>query len=181
MDVNLSTPVDLGPGSVLSKKDLLRGLLCSLAVYMDNGAAENLFKRSQQEFPKFDQFRQVHMSVDHVSDWKYKYLVAYAEEAIFVAFRGTDSLVDMADNLTITKSPSRHGGKVHEGFLKRSEAFLGPNIKLDVLRRLYPGRRIIVCGHSQGGAVAHMVLLRYFSEGNYKFTRVTGIDSYLRF
>ncbi len=54
-------------------------------------------------------------------------------------------------------------GHFHKGFLKRSDVFnVGRGPYLPLLELLSkPERRIILCGHAVGGAVSHMILLRF--------------------
>jgi hypothetical protein len=96
------------------------------------------------------------MSLDY-GDTDQKFLVAYANDATFIAFRGTKTLEDLTHTFLIDEYSQGH---FHKGFLKRSDVFnVGIAPYLPLLHK--PGRRIILCGHAVGGAVSHMVLLRF--------------------
>jgi hypothetical protein len=99
------------------------------------------------------------MSLDY-GDTDQKFLVAYANDATFIAFRGTKTLEDLTHTFLIDEYSQGH---FHKGFLKRSDVFnvgIAPYLPLlELLHR--PGKRIILCGHAVGGAVSHMVLLRF--------------------
>ncbi len=101
--------------------------------------------------------KKVHMSLD-LTDPPQRFMVAYSGDAIFIAFRGTE----------IDKH-ARFEGRFHRGFFKRSKVFYvgqSPLLLMLELIRSDPQRRVILCGHSLGGAVSHMVLLRFLLENN---------------
>ncbi len=76
--------------------------------------------------------------------------VATSADAVLVSFRGTENLGDWLSNLNLLTT-SRPYGKVHRGFLG---AFQVVEQKLlDILAR-FPGRRVLLTGHSLGGALA---------------------------
>jgi hypothetical protein len=99
------------------------------------------------------------MSLDY-GDKDQKFLVAYANDATFIAFRGTKTLEDVTDTFQIDDDSNEH---FHNGFLKRSAVFnVGMPRYAPLLELLSePKRRIILCGHAVGGAVSHMILLRF--------------------
>jgi hypothetical protein len=100
-----------------------------------------------------------------------KFLVAYAEDAIFIAFRGTETLDDLATDLKTVNHP-KFGGAFHAGFFERADVFMGSD-QNPMKGLLSLNKRIIFCGHSLGGAVAHMVLLRYLLENNWNLDEVS--------
>jgi len=152
-----------------SREDLSRAFFCSAAVYeSSNERAEIMLQNTQRDYPTI-KFEKVHMSLDLFGE--HKFLVAYAEDAIFIAFRGTTSLEDIATNLKLARD-SRFGGAFHCGFFKRSDVFFKPDCN-PILGLLSLQKRIIFCGHSLGGAVAHMVLFRLFVENNWNFEDVS--------
>ncbi|UBM09376.1 lipase family protein [Cupriavidus metallidurans] len=51
-------------------------------------------------------------------------------------------------------------GRVHQGFLGALDA-LWPSIWAAVAKRLAPATRLYICGHSKGGAVAHLAAARF--------------------
>jgi hypothetical protein len=110
------------------------------------------------------------MSVDLYSDGQ-KFLVAYAADAIFIAFRGTTTCKDVASNLR-TDNHHKFGGSFHAGFFKRANDFLHVHDETLPSNRVWElihesKKRIVFCGHSLGGAVAHMVLLLILLEENW--------------
>jgi predicted lipase len=111
------------------------------------------------------------MSVDDLHSDEQKFLVAYAADAIFIAFRGTATRKDLAKDLR-TDYHYKFGGSFHAGFFKRANDFLHvhdetlPSNRVSEL--IYASKkRIVFCGHSLGGAVAHMVLLLILLEENW--------------
>lgn len=163
----------------LRKDDLLGALICSMAAYMNNSAAEGLFGKAQEVYPS-PSFLKVHMSQDPFTAKKQrrgqKFLVAYTADCVFIAFRGTMNLKDVASDLC-TNSERRFGGTFHKGFYDRADSFLGsekwnPLPDFLVTARC-ERRRIIFCGHSLGGAVAHMVLFRFLLHTQFDTEQVT--------
>jgi hypothetical protein len=141
------------------KEVLSRAIFCAQVISHDDDAgAENFLVQSQQTHPGI-QFEKIQMSLDY-GDKEQKFLVAYTNDATFIAFRGTKTLEDVTDTFQIDEYWKRH---FHNGFLKRSDVFnvsSGPYLPLlELLSK--PGRRIILCGHAVGGAVSHMILLRF--------------------
>ncbi len=139
------------------KEDLSRAIFCAQVVSHDDDAgAKKFLEQSQQTHPGI-QFDQIQMSLE---DKDPKFLVAHANDATFIAFRGTKTLEDVTDTFQIDEYSERH---LHKGFLKLSDVFnvgTGPYPPLlELLSK--PGRRIILCGHAVGGAVSHMILLRF--------------------
>jgi hypothetical protein len=129
-----------------SKEDLSRAFFCSEAVYeSSNGGAEIFLQNTQRHYPTI-QFAKVHMSLDLFG--QHKFLVAYAEDAIFIAFRGTTTLEDIATNLKLARDP-RYGGAFHSGFFKRSDVFFKPDCN-PILGLLSLQKRIIFCGWGCG-------------------------------
>jgi hypothetical protein len=166
-----STSIGLGRNDerMPSREDLSRAFFCSAAVYeSSNETAEILLQNTQRDYPTI-KFAKVHMSLDLFGE--HKFLVAYAEDAIFIAFRGTTTLEDIATNLKFARD-SRFGGAFHCGFFERSGVFFKPECN-SIRGLLSLQKRIIFCGHSLGGAVAHMVLFRLFVENNWNFEDVS--------
>ncbi|CAK9237460.1 unnamed protein product [Sphagnum troendelagicum] len=158
-----------------SRDDVSRAFFCSAAVYeSSNERAEILLQNTQRDYPTI-KFAKVHMSLDLFGEQKF--LVAYAEDAIFIAFRGTTTLEDIATNLKLARDP-RFGGAFHCGFFKRSDVFFKPDCN-PIVGLLSLQKRIIFCGHSLGGAVAHMVLFRLFVENNWNFQDGVFPDSWI--
>ncbi|KAG0605584.1 hypothetical protein M758_9G070700 [Ceratodon purpureus] len=145
----------------LSKDDLSRALFCSMAVYKNNAEAEYLLQQAQIAYPSIA-FVKVHMSLDLPKGQKF--LVAYTENCAFIAFRGTENLQDVACDMRTDRCP-KFGGWFHKGFYDRADSFMGPNHS-PLPDLLETKKRIFFCGHSLGGAVAHMVLYRFLIDGD---------------
>jgi hypothetical protein len=153
-------PIKLGrSNSSLQGKDVSRALLWAECVYKPRGQAEALLSGREHNFEN------VHMSDERSAQ---SFLVAYAEDAIFVAFRGSTDLVDLATN-SQTNEHFATGGSYHKGFYERTKVFVGDDYSalpglLDLAHKRNPRARLIFCGHSLGGAVASLVLLRMLLE-----------------
>jgi hypothetical protein len=148
-----------GTNYEFNKEVLSRAIFCAQVVsHEDDAGAENFLVKSQQTHPGI-QFEKIQMSLDY-GDKEQKFLVAYSNDATFIAFRGTKTLKDVTDTFEMDKYSKRH---FHNGFLKRSDVFNVRNAPyLTLLELLHKtGRRIILCGHAVGGAVSHMILLRF--------------------
>jgi hypothetical protein len=148
-----------GTNYIFHKEALSRAIFCAQVVsYEDDAGAKKFLVQSQQTHPGI-QFEKIEMSLD-CGDKDQKFLVAYANDATFIAFRRTKTLEDVTDTFQIDEY---YKGHFHKGFLKRSDVFnVGGGPYLPLLELLStPGRRIILCGHAVGGAVSHMILLRF--------------------
>ena len=80
------------------------------------------------------------------------------EKSLLVAFRGSVSAEDWRDNANINFSYNdRFHGKFHAGFYGRAKAINLVDMKK--VAEIHEVDRIIICGHSLGGAVATIVFL----------------------
>lgn len=156
-------PVLLGNSdNKLSRDDLSRALFCSMAVYKNNAGAEHLFRTAQTAYPNAT-FEKVHMAKELRN--AQKFLVAYTENCVFVAFRGTKNLKDVASDMRIDRHAAKFGGYFHKGFYDRADSFASSD-QSPLPGLLATKKRIIFCGHSLGGAVAHIVLFRFLLEND---------------
>lgn len=91
--------------------------------------------------------------------------VAWNDEWIVVAFRGTNNLVDWWYNARLISDKTEHKGR-HAGFELQTMA-LYPRVSTIIkhLMRDQPARQILTCGHSLGGAVAIYTAVRLTDDG----------------
>ena len=96
------------------------------------------------------------------------------DQILVIAFRGTINKCDFITDITVgLESDSMFEGKIHRGFLERSQSI--PIEKIKTLADNYKVKRIITCGHSLGGAVSslcHMRLMQ-FLDASFELTNMT--------
>jgi hypothetical protein len=100
-------------------------------------------------------------TVDH------RYLLAASEDALYVSFIGTKFLRDLVADVTVAQAPFREAGppsdtmpvvpRCHRGFLTRARAIPIVHLYAEARRTK---KRLVLCGHSLGGAVAAVAALR---------------------
>ena len=79
--------------------------------------------------------------------------IIHHDEVILIAVRGTASLADGLRDANAHQVAFVEGvGKVHEGFYQAYRAMR--NFVLRYLSQFHVGQRIVICGHSLGGAIA---------------------------
>eukprot|EP00741_Cyanophora_paradoxa_P018908 tig00021105_g18254.t1 len=88
-------------------------------------------------------------------------LWAEDRERLYVAFRGTDSFRDAGVDANMVQADVPGLGKVHVGFWKRA---CKVQLESIVYAAHSKGKRLVLCGHSLGGAVACLVLARLLLE-----------------
>ncbi|MFN3358528.1 MAG: lipase family protein [Pseudomonas sp.] len=94
--------------------------------------------------------------------------ITHHDEVILIAVRGTASPADGLRDANAHQIPFADGvGRAHEGFYQAYRALR--HFVLRYLDQFHVGQRIIICGHSLGGAIALLLAqgLRRISESNY--------------
>ncbi|XP_078586026.1 uncharacterized protein LOC144867860, partial [Branchiostoma floridae x Branchiostoma japonicum] len=145
--------------------DIQRAMMCCQAIYQD-GPEKVVQFLNKPENLCLHNFLEVCVS----RHGRLTYMLAETDDKdeLFIAFRGTQSYEDILSDLSIwqgsgTEGESTMGGKCHAGFLKLASCFpVDP-----ILRKYVYGdncARIVVCGHSMGGAVAHIVTLTLLAD-----------------
>ncbi|XP_078604752.1 uncharacterized protein LOC144878240 [Branchiostoma floridae x Branchiostoma japonicum] len=148
--------------------DIQRAMMCCQAIYQDGPKKVKQFlnKRENLVLHNFGE-----VCVSKYGRLTYMLAETNDKDELFIAFRGTRSYEDILSDLSFWQSPcaddeSSMGGNCHAGFLKLASCFpINP-----ILRRYVYGRevdkcaRIVVCGHSMGGAVAHIVTLNLLAD-----------------
>ena len=114
------------------------------------------------------------VSVARGSSARHGYLVADAPGAVFVACAGTRDARDLVTDVSVrsadldlaaeagTRRPgdrSRRALAAHGGFASRARGLRAPVRALFRNAVLRDGKRLVLCGHSLGGAVAALALL----------------------
>ncbi|XP_078658203.1 uncharacterized protein LOC144903690 [Branchiostoma floridae x Branchiostoma belcheri] len=150
----------------LGMDDIQRAIMCCQAIYQDGPEKVVQFLNKPENI--------CHHNFGEVCVSRYgrlTYMLAETEDKdeLFIAFRGTESYEDILSDLSIWQGSiegSAIAGKCHAGFLKLASCFpVDPILRKYVYSRGADDcARIVVCGHSMGGAVAHIVTLNMLAD-----------------
>jgi triacylglycerol lipase len=129
-------------GGTYSKAAALSLAEAAMLSYEDRSVVETVVKRDWG----FSGFEFLHQAGTQA-------FLAWTDEVLLVAFRGTDAGDDWLDNLQVTAIKPPHGtyGKVHKGFFQAFQRVEGS------LRTALAGagsKAVWITGHSLGGALA---------------------------
>ena len=80
----------------------------------------------------------------------------------YVFFRGTSGVADMSANLDCMQTTIKGVARVHTGFYKQTMSIYDA-IKKDI--DIYKPSKVVLCGHSLGGAIATITSLLFASDG----------------
>ncbi|PAU59467.1 lipase family protein [Pseudomonas sp. PICF141] len=82
--------------------------------------------------------------------------ITHHDEIILISVRGTKELVDFVRDTDAEQVPFEEGvGKTHQGFYKAYKA-MSKFVQV-YLDQFHTGQKIIICGHSLGGAIATLL------------------------
>ncbi|CAH1778552.1 unnamed protein product [Owenia fusiformis] len=157
----------------VTNADIQHAIVCCQAVYQtdSNGETDKVIKH-------FNENKPLH-NFDRVCVSKYgrvRYLLAVQEgdtardskgdnkqSEVFIAFRGTNNFDDVLSDLKLFPKASDYEGRLHAGFYEIAEM-----IPVETILQKYRGYRIVICGHSMGGAVAQIVALEMLVQMDIK-------------
>ncbi|MDQ0739605.1 lipase family protein [Pseudomonas sp. W4I3] len=100
--------------------------------------------------------------------------ICHHDEVVLIAVRGTASGADALRDADAHQVPFLEGaGKAHRGFYQGFQAMY--HFVLDYLSRYHIDQRVVICGHSLGGAIALLLAegLRRIPDANYNILLYT--------
>ncbi|XP_078617623.1 uncharacterized protein LOC144885574 [Branchiostoma floridae x Branchiostoma japonicum] len=148
----------------LRPADIQLALVCCQAVYEKTPEAVQEFLKKDLESHNF-------VTVSVACHGRVPYMVAETDnDEVFIAFMGTGSFQDVMNDCSLWQQLASSGpggrqtameGECHAVFRK-----LASTIPVDPFLKKYYGKnyRIVLCGHSLGGAVSHIVALNMLVE-----------------
>lgn len=158
----------LGVQDKQSLQDVCACMTLSESVYkavdMGGELAQQAIQKLQGMMPLGAPLRNVSWSPP---SQRQRYVVAESDDALYVAFLGTKHAKDHVANLDLRHVPlpgvagGAGGARAHGGYLRRAEG-----IPLEQLYQLaaVQGKRLVLTGHSLGGAVAALCALRLLGK-----------------
>ncbi|MFJ2538375.1 lipase family protein [Pseudomonas sp. NPDC087614] len=101
--------------------------------------------------------------------------ITHHDELILISVRGTYEIIadGLRDADAFQVPFEEHGSKVHRGFYEAAQKAYGFVVKY--LDKFYTGQKLLICGHSLGGAVALLLseMLRRRADFNYNIQLYT--------
>ena len=160
----------LGVGSAEHARDVLVSMvLCECAAKSSTEEARAKIAELQADLPPgVVAVRGARLSGDHVA---HRYLVADGPGAVYLAFAGTQDARDLLTDAAYLQTPLRVRSSasstprlmVHRGFAARARATRASVAAAWRAARAL-GKRLVLCGHSLGGAVAALAALTLLLE-----------------
>ena len=159
----------LGVGSAEHARDVLVSMvLCECAAKSSTEEARAKIAELQADLPPgVVAVRGARLSGDHVA---HRYLVADGPRAVYLAFAGTQDARDLLTDAAYLQTPLRVRSSssaprlmVHRGFAARARATRASVAAAWRAARAL-GKRLVLCGHSLGGAVAALAALTLLLE-----------------
>lgn len=172
----------LGVDSLSELQDLMNCVLLAEHVYKivdhTTDVSVSLINSVKAQFPPhLTTLRTVQWAQPHV---RHRYLLGESDDAVYVSFMGTKLPRDMATNANLfqeevvldaamlSSGPSAEVGEgagvaggrtlaAHRGFLARAGSIPVQQLYQEARAR---GKRLVLCGHSLGGAVASLCAIR---------------------